>query len=70
MEGGNRLGRKEYRQFVGISRGSAAELKYHLLLSKDLGYISSEIYCEIEKEILEISRMLMGLANTLERKQK
>jgi len=39
-------------------------------LTKDLGYISSEIYCEIEKEILEISRMLMGLANTLERKQK
>ena len=70
MEGSNRLGSREYRQFVGIARGSAAELKYHLLLTKDLGYISSEIYCEIEKEILEISRMLMGLANTLERKQK
>jgi len=65
MEGGNRLGRKEYRQFVGISRGSAAELKYHLLLSKDLGYISSENYNSMENEISEISRMLMGLANTL-----
>lgn len=68
MEGSNRLGSKEYRQFVGIARGSAAELKYQLLLSKDLGYVSIEKYNEIEKEILEISRMLMGLANTLGRR--
>jgi four helix bundle protein len=65
MEGSNRLGSKEYRQFVGIARGSAAELKYQLLLAKDLGYIPAAKYNEIEKEILEISRMLMGLANTL-----
>ncbi|MBM4141929.1 MAG: four helix bundle protein [Nitrospira sp.] len=55
MEGSNRLGSKEYRQFVGIARGSAAELKYQLLLSKDLGYVPAEKYNEIEKEILEIS---------------
>jgi four helix bundle protein len=65
MEGSNRLGSKEYRQFVGIARGSAAELKYQLLLSKDLGYMPAEKYNEMEKEIIEISRMLMGLANTL-----
>jgi len=68
MEGSGRLGSKEYRQFVGIAKGSAAELKYLLLLSKDLGYMSIEKYTEIENEILEISRMLMGLANTLRKK--
>jgi four helix bundle protein len=67
MEGSNRLGSKEYRQLVGIARGSAADLKYQLLLSKDLGYISIEKYNETEIEILEISRMLMGLASTLGR---
>ncbi len=35
MEGSHRLNRKEFRQFVGIAKGSAGELKYHLLLSKD-----------------------------------
>ena len=31
-----RLGTKEYRQFVGIARGSASEVCYQLLLAKDL----------------------------------
>jgi four helix bundle protein len=28
MEGAHRLGSKEYRQFVGIAKGSTGELKY------------------------------------------
>ena len=28
MEGAHRLGSKEYRQFVGIAKGSAGEVKY------------------------------------------
>jgi len=39
MEGGHRLNRKEYRQFVGIAKGSTGEMKYQLLLVKDLKYI-------------------------------
>lgn len=68
MEGSNRLGSKEYRQFVGIARGSIGELKYQLLLSKDLGYIEEEKYNEIERDITEIGRMLKGLANSLEKR--
>ena len=36
MEGAMRLGTKEYRQFVGIARGSAGEVCYQLLLARDL----------------------------------
>ncbi|MBE0426520.1 MAG: four helix bundle protein [Nitrospirae bacterium] len=68
LEGANRLNSKEYRQFVGISRGSAAELKYQLLLSKDLGYLSEDIFNSINEEIKDISRMLYGLAKSLEKK--
>ena len=32
MEGAMRLGSKEYRQFVGIARGSAGEVCYQLIL--------------------------------------
>lgn len=42
MEGAHRSTSKEYRQFVGIARGSAGEMKYQLLLAKDLRYIPEE----------------------------
>ena len=65
MEGSYRLNRGEYRQFVGIARGSSGELKYHLLLAKDLGYISESDYLKFRVESDEISKMLKGLAKSL-----
>ena len=65
MEGSYRLNRGEYRQFVGIARGSSGELKYHLLLAKDLGYISENDYSRYRVESDEISKMLKGLAKSL-----
>lgn len=44
LEGSHRLNKKEFRQFVGIARGSTGELKYHLLLAKDLEYLPLEQY--------------------------
>jgi four helix bundle protein len=65
MEGSYRLNRGEYRQFVGIARGSSGELKYHILLSRDLGYLSKGNYAVLRAELDEISKMLMGLAKSL-----
>ena len=65
IEGGYRLNRAEYRQFVGIARGSSGELKYHILLAKDLGYLSKNDYVVLRGELDEISKMLMGLAKSL-----
>ncbi|HRZ40907.1 MAG TPA: four helix bundle protein [Candidatus Omnitrophota bacterium] len=65
LEGSSRISRKEYRQFVGIARGSAGELKYHLLLAKDLAYISAEKYEALLCEVNDISKMLTGLIKTL-----
>jgi four helix bundle protein len=65
MEGSYRLNRGEYRQFVGIARGSSGELKYHILLAKDLGYLSKNDYGVLRPQLDEISRMLMGLAKSL-----
>ena len=66
IEGSHRNNRKEYRQFAGISRGSAGELKYHLLLAKDLTYISEDNYQSCLGEVNEISRMLHGLVRSLD----
>ncbi len=65
MEGSHRNNMGEYRQFVGISRGSVGELKYHLLLAKDLNYINIEDFEIIYNEINAISKMLHGLLQSL-----
>jgi four helix bundle protein len=66
MEGAHRLGRKEYRQFVSIAKGSAGEIKYQLLLVKDLKYISQNKYASLLPEYERISQMLTKLAKSLE----
>lgn len=66
MEGGYRLNKREYRQFTGIARGSAGELKYFLMLSKDLGYISNTDYTALNDSVTEVSKMLSGLARSLD----
>jgi len=65
MEGSHRLNRAEYRQFVGIAKGSVGELKYHFLLARDLEYLSEKEYLAMRSEADEISRMLSGLVKSL-----
>ena len=66
MEGAHRLSPKEYRQFVGIAKGSTGEMKYQLLLVKDLKYISDDKYSNLLPEYERISQMLTKLAKYLE----
>ena len=65
MEGSHRLNRKEYRQFVSIAKGSAGELKYQLMLSRDLNYIPEENYRALRAKAESISKMLTKLAASL-----
>jgi len=65
IEGSHRLNRAEYRHFVGIAKGSAGEVKYQLLLAKDLGYLPAKDYLALRAEVDEISRMLSGLVKAL-----
>lgn len=65
VEGSSRLSKKEYRQFVGIARGSASEITYQLLLSRDLGYIAEDYYGSLKEKYDRISRMLTSLIKAL-----
>lgn len=60
-EGCGRLGNTELHRFLQIACGSANELEYHVLLAKDLGYILPSSYDLVQKEILELKRMLVAL---------
>jgi four helix bundle protein len=65
VEGANRLNSKEYRRFVGIAKGSAAEVGYQLLLARDLNYIDENTYQRSQSNYDRISQMLAKLAKSL-----
>jgi len=52
-------------RFVQIAMGSAAELSYHLLLSKDLGMLGPEEYARLTSELDAAMRMLSALSGRL-----
>ncbi|MCK4570907.1 four helix bundle protein [Candidatus Bipolaricaulota bacterium] len=67
-EGQGRLSTKEFRQFLGIARGSLKELETQLLISIDLAYAGAEEVDECLGLADEVGRMLNALIKALERK--
>ena len=65
IEGQARQYSKEFRQFLYIAKASNAETRYHLYLSKDLGYISDEAYMECAQKSDRIAMMLNKLIASL-----
>ena len=57
-EGCGRNSDAELARFLTIAMGSSAELEYQTLLAKDLKYINDEEYKILEKEIIEIRKMM------------
>jgi four helix bundle protein len=60
-EGYGRSGQSERSHFLNIAIGSANEVEYQLILSKDLGYISEAEYSRCDEDIREIRKMLASL---------
>jgi len=68
MEGSYRNNSKEFRQFCGIARGSVGELRYFIILSQDLGYISNDMSTKLIEKTATVSKMIYGLIKSLENK--
>jgi four helix bundle protein len=66
-EGCGRRSDPEMKRFLQIARGSANELEYHLLLARDLQYLTQVEFKELEGKVLEIQRMLAALSQRLQR---
>jgi len=64
-EGCGRKSDKDFSRFLYISFGSANELEYQMLLSKDLNFISAEDYEKLQLQTEEIKKMLSALIKTL-----
>jgi four helix bundle protein len=64
-EGFKRLHHKEFRQFLHIALGSAAELETQVLLAKEFGYLSDLELEPILEKITSLSKMINTLLKKL-----
>lgn len=64
-EGNARRSKKEKLRFFEISQGSLEELHYQCLLSKDLAYITEEVFQQLDDHIQRISYLFNKLRSSL-----
>jgi four helix bundle protein len=62
-EGQARLTPGEFRHFLGIARGSLAELETQLIVAQKLGLLTET--ASLLSQTAEVGRMLSGLMNTI-----
>jgi four helix bundle protein len=65
-EGCGRRSDGELTRFLQIARGSASELEYHLLLSRDLQFLTEDHYLRFERELNAVQRMLTALVQRVQ----
>jgi len=64
-EGFKRKTDKDYCHFLNMSEGSLEELKYYLILSKDLNYLREELFQALFLASEEVGRLLSGFTKKL-----
>lgn len=64
-EGHGRSQTKPYINHLSISMGSLKELKTHILIAKELGYVSETQISKLIDDCDEIGKMLNGLRQSL-----
>jgi four helix bundle protein len=60
-EGSERNSDRDFRRFLTISKGSAAELRTQLYLAQRANILTSEVTATLIQECKEVSSMLHGL---------
>jgi four helix bundle protein len=69
-EGQGRVNIGEFRQFLGIARGSTCELQTQLEIARALMLRKSELIDETEALSNEVRKMFFGLLDSLDNKEK
>jgi four helix bundle protein len=64
-EGHGRMSTGEYRQFLGMARGSNSELQTQLEIARALGFGNSKVIEEVEGLSFEVGKMISGVLNAI-----
>jgi four helix bundle protein len=65
-EGCGRTSSGDFHRFLSTAMGSAAELDYFMLLSRDLAFVDDDEYERLHDYLVEVKRMLSSLIRTVE----
>ncbi|MEP7327018.1 MAG: four helix bundle protein [Gemmatimonadota bacterium] len=68
-EGFDRGSRGEFHQFLCIAKGSSAEVRSHLYVALDAGYIEQAEFEALQKQAEEVSRIIGGLRSAVSRQR-
>ena len=64
-EGCGRRSDGEMGRFIQIAMGSGAELSYHLLLARDLGFLEDKLYQGLDSDLGAVMRMMSSLSHKI-----
>ena len=66
-EGFERGSRGEFHQFLSIAKGSCAEVRSHLYVAFDAGYLDRPTFEQLLSEAEELARVIGGLRSAIEK---
>jgi four helix bundle protein len=55
----------EYKQFLGMARGSNSEVQTQLVIARELGYGNPQVLQEAESLSIEVGKMLLAILRKL-----
>jgi four helix bundle protein len=64
-EGHSRNSSGEFKQFLGIAKGSSAELETQLIIAQKLGYITHAKLGEVNSLLVDVRKLISGLLRSL-----
>ena len=56
----------EFKNFLGVAKGSAGELRTQIIMAKDLDYLENEGFERLMESSVRVSQMLGGLIRSIE----
>ncbi|HEX6575343.1 MAG TPA: four helix bundle protein [Gemmatimonadaceae bacterium] len=65
VEGRNQPTDRKFAQYVRIAINSANELEAHLIMARDIGAMKAGDYARLREQLIQVRKMLHGLANRL-----